>query len=127
MSPPPARSVHGRYTISVRNVSSTEVESVLTVTNVSAKDGGQLTCRAVSEAGTAEHTVRVIVQSEWRDDTYSPIGRFGEWGWVRPRRGSHRVSVSSRLMATGSGSRSGLALAWRGVVKSFSRMCKCVA
>ena len=50
--------------MSVRNVTSTEVESLLTVSNVSAKDGGRFTCRAANEAGSAEHGVSVTVQSE---------------------------------------------------------------
>ena len=37
---------------------------MLTVNNVSVKDGGQLTCTATSEAGTAEHTVSITVQRE---------------------------------------------------------------
>ncbi|KAF0312425.1 Tyrosine-protein phosphatase 69D [Amphibalanus amphitrite] len=60
----PVKNSTSKYTITVRNVSSTEVESQLTVTNVSNKDGGQLTCQASNEAGTAEHTVRIIVQRE---------------------------------------------------------------
>ncbi|XP_037092436.1 tyrosine-protein phosphatase 69D-like, partial [Pollicipes pollicipes] len=58
----PIKDTTPRHQLSVRNVSSTELESLLTITNVSAKDGGELTCAASNDAGRAEHTVLVTVQ-----------------------------------------------------------------